>query len=764
MSRPFTSGRENRLYDLLPAVYRQRDAEQGYSLRDLLQVLAEQVNAVEDDVGQLYENWFIETCQDWVVPYLGDLIGYRPVHEAGEPGEAGTPAGRQRNKVLIPRREVANTLRYRRRKGTLALLELLAGDVTGWPARAVEFYRLLAFTQSLNHLRLRRGRAVDLRRGGDLDDLGRAFDRLAHFADVRRVASHHAPGRSNLPGVGLFLWRLRSYSVSRTAAYCKEKGNHHFTFSVLGNDAPLYVKPEPETEPTHIAEELNLPLALGRRTFAEHKERYYGPGKSLQILRVALVKDKKHSETDPVPDPVPILADEIVVADLSGWHYQPHKGQVAVDPELGRIAFPARQVPKNGIRVVYHYGFSADIGGGEYDRPLSQPSGEIVLRAGTPEKLELELQRVKDELDRHPEKVFVFVYCVGEDEELKRIDEALGRWRDDHPRHAVIEIADSRDYVEEINLVLEKDQTLQLRAARRKRPVIRLLDRQTSAQDSLTVHGEAGSAFTLDGLLVTGRGVHVEGDLAAVTVRHSTLVPGWGLHGDCAPREPAEPSLELLNIRAEVAVEHSIVGSILVNQDEVAIDPVRLRISDSIVDATGNEREAVSAPDGLLAHALLTVQRSTVFGEVLVHALELGEDSIFTGLLRVARRQFGCLRFSSYVPGSRTPRRFACQPDLAEQAAAEGLTDLAEREAAKAQARARVRPQFRSVRYGSPVYTRLADGCPEEIRRGAEDESEMGVFHDLFEPQRAANLRARLDEYTPAGVDAGLIFADQEAP
>ena len=40
----------------------------------------------------------------------------------------------------------------------------------------------------------------------------------------------------------------------------------------------------------------------------------------------------------------------------------------------------------------------------------------------------------------------------------------------------------------------------------------------------------------------------------------------------------------------------------------------------------------------------------------------------------------------------------------------------------------------------------------------------MGVFHDLYESQREANLRARLEEFTPAGVDAGLIFADEEAP
>ena len=752
------SGREDRLYDLLPAVYRQRDEEQGHPLRDLLRVIAEQVNVVEDDIAQLYENWFIETCQEWAVPYLGDLIGYRQVHEAGEPGEVGTAEGRLRNKILIPRREVANTLRYRRRKGTLALLELLARDVAGWPARAVEFYKLVGFTQHLNHLRRWRGRTVDLRQGEALNHLGGPFDRLAHTVDVRRVGSHRTPGRPNLPGVGLYLWRLRSYSVSGTAGYCKERGDHHYTFSVLGNDSPLYVEPEPETEPTHIAEELNVPVAISRRALEAHKERYYGPGKSFQILRV--IKGKKQAEVSLEPIP----AEEIVVANLSGWHYQARKGQVLVDPELGRIAFPARHVPKHGIRVFYHYGFSADIGGGEYDRPLSQPAGEVVVRTGTPEKLKQQLQRVKEELERQPDKSFVFVYRVGENEELRQLGAALHRWHDDHPRHAVVEITDSADYCEEINIELKERQTLQIRAARRKRPVFRLLDRQTSARDSLTVEGEAGSAFTLDGLLITGRGVRIEGDLAAVTVRHSTLVPGWGLHGDCAPREPAEASLELVNLHANVAVEHSIVGTIVVNQDEVATDPVPLAISDSVVDATGREREAVTGPDGGVAHARLTVLRCTVFGEVLVHALTLGENSLFDGRLRVARRQTGCLRFSHTTEGSRTPRRYACQPDLAELTAVQGLADPVEKGAAKARARERVRPCFRSTRYGSPFYSRLADGTAEEIRRGADDESEMGVFHDLFEPQRAANLRARLDEFTPAGVDAGLIFADQEAP
>src|SRR4051794_24652129 len=123
----------DRLYELLPAVYRQRDEEQGHTLQALLRVIAEPVDIVEADIEQLYENWFIETCQDWVVPYIGELIGYDPV---SEPIEA--PGAEAR--ILVPRREVANTIGLRRRRGTLLAAARQGPDGAGWPARAVEFY------------------------------------------------------------------------------------------------------------------------------------------------------------------------------------------------------------------------------------------------------------------------------------------------------------------------------------------------------------------------------------------------------------------------------------------------------------------------------------------------------------------------------------------------------------------------------------------------------------------------------------------------
>ena len=65
------------------------------------------------------------------------------------------------------------------------------------------------------------------------------------------------------------------------------------------------------------------------------------------------------------------------------------------------------------------------------------------------------------------------------------------------------------------------------------------------------------------------------------------------------------------------------------------------------------------------------------------------------------------------------------------------------------------------MRYGTPAYLQLGEGCADEIMRGADDESELGAFHDLYQPQRRANLRFRLDEYTAAGLETGIIDTKQ---
>src|SRR6266849_4114419 len=95
----------DRIYELLPAVYRVRDARPDGTngpVRGLFGVVAQEVAVLQENLAQLYDDEFIETCADWVVPYIGDLLGVRALHGV-------VP------QVSSPRAEVANTIRLRRR-------------------------------------------------------------------------------------------------------------------------------------------------------------------------------------------------------------------------------------------------------------------------------------------------------------------------------------------------------------------------------------------------------------------------------------------------------------------------------------------------------------------------------------------------------------------------------------------------------------------------------------------------------------------------
>src|SRR5271156_2626121 len=106
--RPFRYTKKN-LYDLMPAIYRARDAELGKPLEALMGVISEQVRVIEDNIDELYQDWVIETCAPRVVPYIGDLLQARLLNE----NVSGA----------IPERSyVANTISYRRRKGTVSML------------------------------------------------------------------------------------------------------------------------------------------------------------------------------------------------------------------------------------------------------------------------------------------------------------------------------------------------------------------------------------------------------------------------------------------------------------------------------------------------------------------------------------------------------------------------------------------------------------------------------------------------------------------
>jgi hypothetical protein len=696
------------LYDLMPAIYRIRDAEQGEPLKALLSVIAEQAAILEENLEQLYDDQFIETCAEWVVPYIGDLVGYRALH--------GVVA-----KVSSPRAELAHTIAYRRRKGTAAMLEQFARDVTGWNARVVEFFQLLATTQYMNHIRSDNRYSPDLRSWEVLEKLHTPFDRVAHTLEVRRITP--CQGRYNIANIGIFLWRLNAYSMTDSPAF--KVDDHRYLFSPLGHNMRLFARPETEDEITHIAEPIHVPNPISRRVLGHYLDLYYGAGKSL-LLNV---------------DGAEVGANEIVICNLSdggsgAWAHMP-QDKYAIDPVLGRIALPAnRPVPASvpPVRVTCHYAFSAEMGGGEYERaasldPLLQPVQQVTMPSVAP-----------------PPPV---------------IQNGLNAVING----GLVQIGDSGRYVETLSITVKPGKRLEWRAADEDRPTVVL-------EGDLEITGGADAEVTLNGLLMTGGTIRVpasEGNqLRRLRIRHCTLVPGISLTNSGTPGRPEQPSLivDLQNVTVEI--DHCIVGGLRV------VEGARVQITDSIVDANHETEVAYAATDGESAGGKLEVTDSTIIGKVHTVFMELASNTLFVADLttpdpwnvpvRSEREQAGCVRFSYLPENSRVPRPYRCQPDLAVEKAIEAalkknpaLTSAEKNGIAKG-IRAWLKPTFTDRRYGQPAYCQLGPSCPMAIRTGADDEGEMGAFHKLYHPQRETDLRVRLGEYLRFGLEVGIFY------
>jgi hypothetical protein len=712
------SAKADELYQLLPAVYRLRDADQGKPLYALLSVIADQVAVLEENLAQLHDDQFVETAAPWVLPYIGDLIGLEGVNGTGLA-------------ALRPRAEVANTIGYRRRKGTAAMLEQLARDVTGWPARAVEFFQLLATTQYMNHLRPENASMLDIRDGDRLEFLDSAFERipshlvpadcstptairaasedLPHNVDVRRISSGR--GKYNIPNVGIFLWRLKAQRLSQSPAVPAATGDkRRFRFSPLGVDQPLFSLPVTEDDFTHLADPINVPMRLSRRMLKDALADYYGPGRSI------LIEERIGAVTTPID------INKVCVCDLSGWAHTPTgTAEVAIDPVLGRMSFAA---DRGTILVTYHHGFSADMGGGEYERdlPYLTPS-TVVTPVVTPGTISAALVGLA-------------------------------------PGANVIEVQDSGRYVECPALapvgIPNEGGTLTLRAADKRAPLLVLND--AMGPRDLTLTGDALDEIVLDGLTIVGGTLRVPNNgtnaLGRLTLRHCTLVPGLGIP-DAANEGflamAADPSLVVELDGTRVTIDSCIVGAMRVSHG------AQVSIANSMVDATDQSKIAFCAASSEGPGAQVNIVNSTIVGRVNTAEIALASDSIFvatlpavydpvvwTGPVRAERRQEGCMRFSHAPWGSRLPRQYKCQPTSVSDAS-------------------RVYPAFDSLSYGHPTYGpeygRLSLRAVDEIRRGADDESEMGVFHDLLAPLRENLVITRLNEYLRFGLEVGVFYA-----
>jgi hypothetical protein len=702
-------------YELLPAVVRLRDVENGEPLKALLGAVSEQAELVRADIDGLWDDLFIETCADWVVPYVGDLIGWTPLHDIG----------------FGLRADVAHTISYRRRKGTLAMLGQLAHDVTGWGAHAVAFFEVLGWTQHLSHPRrveepglsqhgphhpggYTRVGYVNVRDIDACDRIDGAFDITAHTVDVRPIST--VEGWHNIRKIGFFLWRLGSYPLERVTPVAADGTGRHFSFSPLGQPAPLFCRP-PDAGPARpgLTQEDEVPGPIRPLDFYAHPERYWGRSFAIRVNGAA-------------------FGGPVICKRLDATWDDPPPGALAIDVSRGRMAFGT--APAAGsVDVDFAYGFAADIGGGPYARErrrLSAPG--IDFDADDPDLLET--PELADQ-----------VLEVRPGTAVPDPGTALGTsgWRGTVRPLSLVRVADSGTYpLGGAGLTIQApaaDLRLTVAAANRRRPLF---------VGDITVTGLAIARLVLDGLVIAGT-LTVHADVAELRLANCTLVPGRALRADGLPANPSAhsvvygPPSESPDGRTLVLLR-TIAGPL-----RLPAERHHLTIADSVVQHPEAGGFAIAASNAGAPGPEATVLRSTILGGTSVRAVTLGSNSIFAaGPLVAERRQQGCLRYSWFErTGSATPRRYRCQPDLLREAAQGGDQDAAER---------RARPRFRSTRYGRPDYIQLALDCAPEIAEGAADGAEMGALCHLRQPQRASNLRVRLEEYLPFGLEPGLIY------
>ena len=775
------------LFDRLPEIYRTRDAEQvpPNPLRAYLGAIEGPFGALHQDIGQLYEDLFIDTCDDWVIPYLADLLGTS--HLKGDP--------------TTLRADVADTIALRRRKGTLGAIERLAVNLTGWACRGVELRENLAWAQHLNHQRPDAGGAptyaaptrtrFDLARGGTaalrdpatLALLGTPFDGFAYTADLK--PADDGTRHINLPNLAIFLWRLAAYRLPRLLPLAKGLtdlgappaglARLALRFDLHPLDLPMQLfntsRPgflragtsggvvSPLTEADAVPD-LMRDARLTSGSPAAHPQAYVqvdfydagtAPPTGFDLGDVGLQLFMPQSLAPLLVPPAPqtvwrwLFRGDNLCAWEAGLRRPLASGEIVIDPDIGRLligldnAAQAAQlmVPEGSgfasrLFASVTYGAAGPVGA----HPISRSPG--APEAGT------ELRRVGE-----------VAGGIALQDALAGLDAAVGP--------VVIEVHDSLVHDIDLSLLagtavdgtvsLRLAQSLTLRAASGYRPIVRL----AQPLSLRPVDAAAATPFTpqvrLEGLYLApneaapfpaGAALIERAAVARLELVGCTLAPGGHSlrNGD---RAPMQPSLRLLDgygfanpverdafvPTPDIVIQRCITGTLALDER------YRLEIQSSIVDAglgfddapTGLYAIASASDPGGGWAARLDFDGLTCLGPVRVAAAG-GLGAIFTQRFEVLDNQHGCIKWSVFAgDADRLPPNHFC-----------------------VHAKGDARIVFTSERFNDPGYAQLARESDRRVRELGPGDDAMGAFGFLLEAHKWTNLQVRLREFMPVGV------------
>jgi hypothetical protein len=646
----------DKLWATLPAIYRALDSNSFTTngpLREMVNRIGAQAAIVRRSIDRLWEDQSIESCDDWVIAYIGDLLATNLVASLDARGQ---------------RLDVAKTIYYRRRKGTVAILEEIAHDITGWDARVVEFFRRLGRTRhnfdppivaagdtQADDLTLQLAEGLtglwtntkiggwaDLRNAYGASQAqspfsiaptprpASAFDEYFHTADFR--AGRGRSGWYNIPNLGVFVWRLISFGVDQTTPV--QHGNC-YTFDPTGRQAPLFaVSSRPLGDTWVSPQEWQLPTPI-----------------STPLLRACLAAPQSQPLYALIaPDGVTLEPNSLGVFVNTGTFYElidvsqvsafPQAAgashQIVVFPENGR--FEMLPPPSRPITVTYHYGFSSPIGAGPYDRrviggtPTPTPAPQTDVKGGG--------------------------YALGSAGAI--------------PPIGTVTIDDSLTYYNAADVPAV--QQLTLMAANRARPLIRFQPLPPSTWRQWIINGLPGSTLVLEGLWVSGADIVLTGSFDSIAITCCTFDPGTAqtpavgtqLFAQSLDGRPLAPCR--IWIEAEVTqmtIDRSITGPIRTRANgEVETLTVTNSIIQSIPTAgsglitTGDLKDPVRLAtrlrDGLDALSLFLYNQLSPATRTLLHAQPISNPPsapLVTALLTDLNHLIGA-KTTIYLPSA----------------------------------------------------------------------------------------------------------------
>ena len=766
------------LFDRLPEIYRVRDAEQGVpdQLRAYLAAIEAPFGALHANIGQLYDDLFIDTCDDWVIPYIADLLG--TTHLSGDP------------RTL--RADVADTIALRRRKGTLGAIERLAANLTGWACRCVELRENLAWAQHLNHQRpdagglppygadtitrftVPRGGTVPIRDPAALALIGTPFDTFAYTADVKPAVDGAV--HINLPNLAIFLWRLAAYRLRLVVPLAKGVTNlgappvglagFAVRFDLDPLDRPIRLfntsRPgflqagtsggiiAPLTEPDAVPGAM-LDARITSGADAGHPEAYVHvdffddgptPPTGFHLTDVGLQFFLPQSAQAAFPVKPWLYRGDNLCAWETGLRQPLRDREIVVDPDIGRVVFGVANLAQRDALIApqgtgfrsrifasYTYGAPGAVGAHPITRSATATAG-IDLRPVSALPGGVSLQVQLGNLANATKPVVIEI----RDSLVHRVDVA-----------AIAGTAIDGGFS------LRLAQSLTIRAIDGERPVV-LLARPLSFRPVVA------SAATVDVPAVRLEGLDLARDpagfpaatalitraaLARLEVIGCTLDPGGYALRD-RTRAPLEPGMHLENgygfalasdrnafvPTPDIIIQRSITGALAID------DRYHLDIEASIVDAGLGIDDP---PTGAFAIAAATNPATawgppfdfrgvTCFGPVRVSTVG-GEGAIFVHRFEVFDNQHGCIKRSWFCgDADRLPPNHFCvhAPDA--------------------------RLAFTSDWFGDPGYAQLSNVSDIRIRTLGPDEDAMGAYGFLRDAHKWTNLQVRLREFMPVGV------------